>query len=775
MAEIWWPDDSSRPDPLNPSSNDPINDNSSNNNNNGNSNSNNGLESASAPAPAPTGCSRYAVPAGTLVFFDPEQMQTVSIVVSSTGSYLPDCASSKSDGAAKNETMEFSGMEPAGFRNSVIPMAYTISVTTVVAWLLLVLLFIAQKPRPWLQKLAMLFVSTSLTVFLALTTHELKGQYDQGYLDAGELRAAVFGSLAFRVLEVCATALVWAAHVQVLARMWGEKPNQKTAITVVGVSMAILDTVMWALVLFLVFPGHFDHAAYLNGTYTQISQAHEKSRLEKVLPPFAYTIQILMQVIYAALVLFYSFQVRWFAYHRRALFIAGLSILCIGMPIAFFIVDIASSPDPVSTAAAGIATWSEFVRLLSEAAASVVVWEWMDVVDRLQREQQRNGFLGKQIYTRDQGIHFSGDYKRRRRRNKEKALDSSDSSGNGEGGSSSDGLSVSTSSSENLGTGKGSDKGMRGSFTTRSFSFSGGFGGFWSTTSWAPSPSTAFTSAASATATATTAVSERQGSLMVAQLPGSESSTPSSEDTLSSQAVSQPPVQPALNQVGQRLSPLNLRSPSTTTTTTTTTGSFSGRAGSISSAPSFLTTSSSIPQYQFHHPFRSSPASTSTPSPPPPPSSTSPFSPISSVSPISPGSAHTPPSPSLVQHLHPLRRGSNRNASSTVPVPVMVTTVQNEGLPDIHEHAVYSNSNAYSSASHYVNGHASNPANNANDDSESEDDEEFRVVQSNGGFELQNGLPHNMGQGAAGSAPPSFSAHPGFDVGDYWDEKASHS
>lgn len=765
MAEIWWTGDSIRSDPVNSSSND----------NNNNQNGDNSLGSAAAGAaqlgPASTtACSQYAVPAGTLVFFDPEKMQTVSIVVSSPGSYMPDCAStsfSKPDGGAKSDTTEFGGMEPAGFRSSVIPMAYTISVTTVVAWLLLGLVFIAQKPRPWLQKLALLFVATSLTVFLALTTHELKAQYDQGYLDAGELRAAVFGSLAFRVLEVGATAAVWAAHVQVLRRMWGDRPNQKTAITGVGVGMAVLDTVVWALVLFLVFPGHFDHAAYMNGNNGQVQgQGHEKTRLEKVLPPLAYTVQILMQVIYAALVLVYSFQMRWFAYHPRALFIAGLSILCLGLPIAFFVVDIATSPASVSMATAGTATWSEFVRLLSEAAASVVVWEWMDVVDRLQREQQRNGFLGKQIYTRVQGVNFAGGSKRVKRKHLSETADKSGS------GSSSDGLTASTFSSENLAAGK--TTGMRGSCATRFFSFSGGFGGFWSSTSWAPSPSAVDFTSASAAATATAAPTSE----VVAQLQGSGSSTPVSEDPLGFQPGRQPPVLPGPSQEGQRLSPLNPRSQSTTpanTTKTTTPGPGSGIAASISLAPSPLatntsTTFGSIPQY--HHPFRSSLASTNTPSPPPPPSSTSPFFPISPVSPILPSSAHTPPSPSIVQHLHPLRRGSNRNTSPSVPM-------QSEGLPDLHEHAVYTNSNVYNSPSSNVNGSSQISANNGNahgtadsdSDSDGDDNEEFRVVQSNGGFEVQTRPPPSMAQGA----PPSFSAHPGFDVGDYWDEKASCS
>ncbi|KAF5132546.1 hypothetical protein DV495_001241 [Geotrichum candidum] len=103
----------------------------------------------------------------------------------------------------------------------------------------------------------------------------------------------------------------------------------------------------------------------------------------------AYLFQITIQVVYAGAVLIYSIRKRKFAYHRKSLITAFISIAAVLMPLIFFILDLAEY---------WITGWSEFIRWVSDAAASVVVWEWIDVIEKLEREEQKNGVLGRQIY-----------------------------------------------------------------------------------------------------------------------------------------------------------------------------------------------------------------------------------------------------------------------------------------------------------------------------------------------------------------------------------------
>ena len=315
-------------------------------------------------------CERYFVPAGTLVFYDAVEQQTITIAIESAGAYIPDCNSNSLSDEIPDALIDSTKPFQEPFYGSVIPIAYTISATTLVAWLLFILLLIAQKKRPWFQTFMTLFVATSLTVFLAKTTSVLEEQYDMGYHDAEELRHSIFGSMSFRVLEVLSVLIVWMAHLQVLLRMF-ERSKERLIIKWAGVVLAVIDCTFWCLTNFLV-PYHTDN--YL---------------IRDIIPVLAYLFQITIQVVYAGAVLIYSIRKRKFAYHRKSLITAFISIAAVLMPLIFFILDLAEY---------WITGWSEFIRWVSDAAASVVVWEWIDVIEKLEREEQKNGVLGRQIY-----------------------------------------------------------------------------------------------------------------------------------------------------------------------------------------------------------------------------------------------------------------------------------------------------------------------------------------------------------------------------------------
>lgn len=324
-------------------------------------------------------CEQYYVPAGTLVFYDEVQQATVSVVIDSSGSYVPDCNVEGYNSQTSSENhFESLGQTDEPFYGSVIPIAYTISATTIVAWLLFILLLIAKKRRPWFQMFMMLFVATSLTVFLARATRFLEHQYSQGYHDAEELRHHIFGSLSFRILEVLAVLIIWLAHLQVLLRLFN-RAKERLVIKWTGVTLAIIDTLFWCLVNFYV--------PYNTDNHT----------VRDVIPVLAYLFQITIQVVYAGAVIVYSIRKRKFAYHRTALITAIISLCAILMPLIFFIMDIAEY---------WITGWSEFIRWVTDAAASVVVWEWVDAIERLEKEHQQTGVLGRQIYEDERAMDF---------------------------------------------------------------------------------------------------------------------------------------------------------------------------------------------------------------------------------------------------------------------------------------------------------------------------------------------------------------------------------
>ncbi|EFR04696.1 pH-response regulator protein palH/RIM21 [Nannizzia gypsea CBS 118893] len=49
-----------------------------------------------------------------------------------------------------------------------------------------------------------------------------------------------------------------------------------------------------------------------------------------------------------------------------------------------------------------IAGWGEYIRWVGAAAASVVVWEWVERIEALEREERKDGILGREIFDGDE-------------------------------------------------------------------------------------------------------------------------------------------------------------------------------------------------------------------------------------------------------------------------------------------------------------------------------------------------------------------------------------
>src|SRR5699024_4913313 len=141
----------------------------------------------------PKDCEQFTIPMGELSYYDDATGENKKITIDDWALYfLPGCEDESAISMLNDRAMEYQ-RDP--FYGSVTPIAYTASATTVMSWLLLVLLFLSQQKRPLLQKAATLGIAVSLTVALADTTSSLQYQYSRGYQDADELRKRVYNGL----------------------------------------------------------------------------------------------------------------------------------------------------------------------------------------------------------------------------------------------------------------------------------------------------------------------------------------------------------------------------------------------------------------------------------------------------------------------------------------------------------------------------------------------------------------------------------------------------
>jgi hypothetical protein len=299
------------------------------------------------------------------------------------------------------------------FHASITPQAYATGAATVIAWMLVIMLIITPRTffvggasgrsglmgrrgmiggasgggsvigvgsRPWLQKVAALTVAVSLTLATADTFKIAQRQYEEGFMDAVAMRNQVVTGMEIKVSRIISDIFIWLAQVQTLIRLF-PRHKEKVIIKWVGFALILFDIAFSALNSF--------------GPYRNDNPSSHRFRT--AIPALSYLFQLSLSMLYAAWVLYYAVTKRRYAFYHSMMWniavVALLSIVAIFTPVIFFITDISNDT---------IAGWGDYFRWVGTAAASVIVWEWVERIEALEREERKDGILGREVYDGDE-------------------------------------------------------------------------------------------------------------------------------------------------------------------------------------------------------------------------------------------------------------------------------------------------------------------------------------------------------------------------------------
>jgi PalH/RIM21 len=304
------------------------------------------------------------------------------------------------------------------FYASVGPQLYAIGCMTVVSYVLVVILLITPRKfyigsrggdgnilgrhgiisgsysgnssvtgvggRPWLQKVAAMSCAISLTLATIDSLHVAQRQYDMGYTDATAMTEEVIDGTELRIVHVVSSTFLWLAQVQTLIRLF-PRHKEKVLIKWAGFALIVLDTIF----------------AILDNFVSHGSETHPRL-FDDAIPALSYLFELALNLLYAAWVIFYSLSKHRFAFFhpkmRNICLVATFSLSAVLIPVVFFIMDIAS-PD--------VAGWGEYIRWVGSAAASVVVWEWVERIEALERDERKDGILGREIFDGDEMLEVT--------------------------------------------------------------------------------------------------------------------------------------------------------------------------------------------------------------------------------------------------------------------------------------------------------------------------------------------------------------------------------
>lgn len=280
-----------------------------------------------------------------------------------------------SDSLLRSDTLQGSDSLSQPFWSTEFPLIFAISLTVTLAYVLFLVSFMAHSKRPWLQRAAALSAVVSLTLAADLMFQVLGAQHSEGtYNNSAQLRN-VRANTALKVLKVISNTLMWLAQVQVLIRIF-PRHRDKIVIKWTGLGLIVLETVFEVL-------NDFVHPSPVN--------PNSSNSLIPAIPVLAYLFHIALGVLYAICVLFYTVSNgRWrHAYKFKNWILAIASITCICCPVVFFCLDIWN---------AQVDGWGDYVRWVSSVAASVIVWDWVDQIEKLIEKDSKTGVLGREVF-----------------------------------------------------------------------------------------------------------------------------------------------------------------------------------------------------------------------------------------------------------------------------------------------------------------------------------------------------------------------------------------
>ncbi|KAH7384103.1 PalH/RIM21-domain-containing protein [Phaeosphaeria sp. MPI-PUGE-AT-0046c] len=355
----------------------------------------------------PFHCPSYKLPAYGIIELAPGNF----ITLDSDAFFRPSCNGGQHNGLDDTTGITSIADIRDPFHASITPQAYATGAATVIAWMLVIMLIITPRTffvgnatgrsglmgrrgmisgatgggsiigvgsRPWLQKVAALTVAISLTLATADTFKIAGRQYREGFIDAMELRDQVVAGMEIKVSRIISDIFIWLAQVQTLIRLF-PRHKEKVIIKWVGFALILLDITFSSLNSF----GPYEN----NG---------RPVHFETAIPALSYLFQLSLSMLYAAWVMYYAITKRRYAFYHSMMWnmsvVALLSIIAILTPVVFFITDIANYT---------IAGWGDYFRWVGAAAASVIVWEWVERIEALEREERKDGILGREIYDGD--------------------------------------------------------------------------------------------------------------------------------------------------------------------------------------------------------------------------------------------------------------------------------------------------------------------------------------------------------------------------------------
>lgn len=259
------------------------------------------------------------------------------------------------------------------FHTSIVPLMYSIAASSATCWLITLIVLGFQRKRSLLYKLCLICSSIFLLVVLLQATSVLSRQFSEGYLDAAEVREALRSSTKINSLNLAFNTVLYLGQVQAAMYLF-TRQKEKRMVFWLGGSLTIIAQTIWGVSVFHPNPG------------------------ESSLPAFAYLFQIAMCVLYVCCVLYFAITNHSITLHPSLIILTLLAFIAACSTIIVFVIDLVD---------VWIVEWTDSMNWVTSLLSIVLVWEWADRVYTMERRNEKDGVLGRQLFESDLMLSFN--------------------------------------------------------------------------------------------------------------------------------------------------------------------------------------------------------------------------------------------------------------------------------------------------------------------------------------------------------------------------------
>lgn len=279
-----------------------------------------------------------------------------------------------------NKYLMRKGIYERSFSYGVYPVVLSFTANFVITISLTLLIFLNIGDRRYkytsrLLKIGSLISSINILIFVTRALKKLKSEHEKyGITTAGSVMSLYSSDLTFSILDLISVFMIQLCQVMIVNRLFPRNLEKRICIFL-GVPLVVVSNVLWAVL--------------------RLDQSMRTSpRYWGTLPPFVYLFRIALSTSYACTITSYSFIKRRFCIHSFQMGILSLlAILVVLLQPILFITDVSD---------AWLWGVGELFTTTCYVGSAFIVWEWLERLTTLERNEQAQSILGRPFYEDEQ-------------------------------------------------------------------------------------------------------------------------------------------------------------------------------------------------------------------------------------------------------------------------------------------------------------------------------------------------------------------------------------